>query len=1487
MSNFKLLSKIPYLLTLVIFSISIQLSSQRLDLTPISSFDEFRYDIFEIAPDGTWFIHLETGELLTSVDEGVSWEDFPLPVGEELAVIRFFDDGAPFVTTHTGIYYTWTNGQWNPLPDLVANQTSIYQVDGYINVDVVTLHNDTIWYAQDSLVFASIDRGLTSIEILKSDSLSKINTLRVSDNYIYLIGQNRVPNQIFQHRNRFYEKFDKNFQLVEKIANGVYEKFEVTNDDKIGFSTASDARSVDGVFTEFAHGIDTNLRPNSRLYDLEIQDNKVYITYNGYDDNNFVVIDLIDGQRNTYEINQHGTIHFYNDKIFIADKNKILDVTNYAINQIRTIIPPLKRTYTDAVNYKITNQGIIYAYTGFNVFVYSKQNNNWSQLDLAYDNIQDFDVSQDGKFYALSSRHFFVSYNNGNDIHIKRRNPFFSRQPLDFIYLSSLRVFDESIVLLYAEIAGFSGPYTGIVTSDDGDSFRFDDDFSAPYPIEHLGNQGVFSNGKALGQIVQFQFEPLWDVQNPELIGLPFRYKLLPVDSSLIYYYPSIFNNTGYILTTEDLGQSWTRSSFGPVGQMYKGSEYESSWIYNLFTNRLFNRSQLSDSYNEVDISSINSNLSTILAEPNGSTFIGIGTQTYPNSVLNRLGGLISHPQKISGKVYLDTNTNCQFDSGEELLGQAWTFTLTGDNYNLTTISIDGSYDFDVPIGDFELTVNAPSTLWTLCDSTYSLSVTTPGEEIIQDIAVTTDELCAQLEVSLSTPKLRRCRNSWYNLSVKNSGTVVSEEVLVDITPDPFLIPNFTTLDIPFETLVNGDLRFNFGTLAVQETKRLALSFEVSCLSDLGQQHCMLAEAFTDNLCASSTSQVSTEYQNNVGPFDPNDMRVFNDLGYQALNFEEEDRQYYHVRFQNTGTDTAENVEVRVFLDDSLDIESLRLLDSSHDFTYSLNDGHQVIVKFDNIMLPDSNVNEPASNGYFRLSAVPDRGVVPGQEFHSYSDIYFDFNAPIRTNNAVSRIGQQCGPPKVEEVEIFLCARESFEGYSNSGHYTDYLTTVDGCDSLRKLTITAQGFSSSFRQADVILCPGETYLGIDTTTFLRDTLLNYFGCDSVSIQNIYLVDWVDDFNISDSACEGDTILDYTQSGIYRDTIRNRSWCQIRILDLSITSTQYISESHTLCFGATLDSITTSGIYRDTIRNVDLCDSLILEREVIFLNDIQTSITIDGCDGEEYEGYAASGIYTDLFTSHLGCDSTRILTLNLVSIIETSEQISICEGTSYEGYSTSGTYTDTFTSIDGCDSIRTLDLEVFDTPTEFIQLEICSGEEAEGYETSGEYTDTFTSVDGCDSTRILKLEVAPASVFIDTMYLCPWEEFEGLAAPDTYLAQFTSAEGCDSIRQTDLILLERRDPGCAHPFDDDPKLISDTEVINVYPNPVTDKFVLEIKRPQQLPAVLTIMDSRKQLVSVHQITDHMTSIDVSAFASGLYIAVLRSGNNFYMEKVVKI
>ncbi len=58
-------------------------------------------------------------------------------------------------------------------------------------------------------------------------------------------------------------------------------------------------------------------------------------------------------------------------------------------------------------------------------------------------------------------------------------------------------------------------------------------------------------------------------------------------------------------------------------------------------------------------------------------------------------------------------------------------------------------------------------------------------------------------------------------------------------------------------------------------------------------------------------------------------------------------------------------------------------------------------------MLPDSNVNEPASHGFvkFRIKQFPDNPV--GTEIFNQAAIYFDFNPPIYTNETVHRIGEK------------------------------------------------------------------------------------------------------------------------------------------------------------------------------------------------------------------------------------------------------------------------------------------------------------------------------------------------------------------------------------------------------------------------------------------------------------------------------------------------
>ncbi|MEO0787949.1 MAG: T9SS type A sorting domain-containing protein, partial [Bacteroidota bacterium] len=107
----------------------------------------------------------------------------------------------------------------------------------------------------------------------------------------------------------------------------------------------------------------------------------------------------------------------------------------------------------------------------------------------------------------------------------------------------------------------------------------------------------------------------------------------------------------------------------------------------------------------------------------------------------------------------------------------------------------------------------------------------------------------------------------------------------------------------------------------------------------------------------------------------------------------------YKIRFQNTGTDTAFTVIIRDTLAQGVyDLASLRPGISSHPYNLTIEDERFLTFTFANIMLPDSNVNEPASNGFvhFTIDQLPD--LPDGTIISNRAGIYFDFNPPIITN---------------------------------------------------------------------------------------------------------------------------------------------------------------------------------------------------------------------------------------------------------------------------------------------------------------------------------------------------------------------------------------------------------------------------------------------------------------------------------------------------------
>lgn len=112
----------------------------------------------------------------------------------------------------------------------------------------------------------------------------------------------------------------------------------------------------------------------------------------------------------------------------------------------------------------------------------------------------------------------------------------------------------------------------------------------------------------------------------------------------------------------------------------------------------------------------------------------------------------------------------------------------------------------------------------------------------------------------------------------------------------------------------------------------------------------------------------------------------------------------YTIDFQNTGTDTAYRVQLSDDLPFGLDIGSFQPVASSHPCTWDIRGG-RLTVLYQPIALPDSNVNEPASRGFFsfEINQIPDLPI--GSELENTAAIVFDFNPPVITNTVRHSIG--------------------------------------------------------------------------------------------------------------------------------------------------------------------------------------------------------------------------------------------------------------------------------------------------------------------------------------------------------------------------------------------------------------------------------------------------------------------------------------------------
>ncbi|NND05808.1 MAG: gliding motility-associated C-terminal domain-containing protein, partial [Saprospiraceae bacterium] len=233
-------------------------------------------------------------------------------------------------------------------------------------------------------------------------------------------------------------------------------------------------------------------------------------------------------------------------------------------------------------------------------------------------------------------------------------------------------------------------------------------------------------------------------------------------------------------------------------------------------------------------------------------------------------------------------------------------------------------------------------------------------------------------------------------------------------------------------------------------------------------------------------------------------------------------------------------------------------------------------------------------------------------------------------------------------------------------------------------------------------------------------------------------------------------------------------------------------------------LSTAGTYTEVITSSAGCDStIVLTLEV--LDEILDSITAQICLGQTYtfgtNVLSVTGTYVDTFNSTYGCDSIVTLTLEVLEQLQTNLTDTICQGDTYDfngqTIASAGSYMQTLTSQAGCDSLVTLDLTVLPVALHTIDTAICEGEtfvfNGQNLTTSGTYPDTLIAASGCDSIVTLMLSVDPVYVQTISASICLGSTFEwaGIILDSTgaYMQSFTSTTGCDSVVTLNLTATE--------------------------------------------------------------------------------------------------
>ena len=776
----------------------------------------------------------------------------------------------------------------------------------------------------------------------------------------------------------------------------------------------------------------------------------------------------------------------------------------------------------------------------------------------------------------------------------------------------------------------------------------------------------------------------------------------------------------------------------------------------------------------------------------------------------------------LTGSVKRDDFSNCSPDIGEPPFAN-WIIQAVGANGTFygTTDAV-GLYNIPVEPGDYVVSVLPISSLWQACQNDINTSLSIVDDEQVIDFLIQESDDCPMLRVDISSGIIRACQNNLYSVHYCNDGTAIATNAYIDVVVDAMLA--FQNATVPFTDLGNNVVRFPIGDIVPNECGSFTFRTKADCNAPVGFTHCTEAHIYPDGLCVPPNPLWSRAVLTVTGDCSDSTRFTVKNVGTGGMA-----EPLAYTIFRNTDIYLFKEISPLIVGESYLislpsDTSTWRIeVEQPPFYPYSPQAISTVQGCTPNGLLPGNNSfvnNMPLADqdGFIDEDCRPNVGSFDPNDKQAspvgYADAHFiadgtDIEYRIRFQNT----GMDTAFSVVLKDTISNLLDISTLQMGASSHPYSFELIGNGILKIEfpsiRLPHKDVNELGSIGFIEFKIAAND---GLPPLTVIKNTASIYFDRNEPVITNtvFHTIEKpvVHGYQKID-LCEGDEWngIPYFADVVLTETFPfaeydSMDWTDIQVTPpFDSTFIEFVCGNNPFEFHGEIYQ--TTGVYNQLVSSAIACDTIytIIIKE---LPTIYTSIFDKICVGGTYELdgqiFDEPGEHFIEYVDQHGCDSFVILSLTSADSIFQNLEKEICKGSTYtfdnQELNTSGVYMATSQNAEGCEVNVVLDLQVNLLYVSMMTDQFCEGAtydfQGEILDAPGLYEKTLSAVDGCDS--LVQLELMENDVFeIETeASICKGSvyDFHGTLLDSTgqYEVMLTSSMDCDSLVKLDLAVL---------------------------------------------------------------------------------------------------